>query len=149
MTVYGDLDVSVIDELPPGRTPVQTRIIHAKQRYKAYELLRQEFNQGHQAYIIYPLVEESEKSDLRDVTSMTEHLGKEVFPDIPLAMLHGRMAAEEKQKIMAAFASKQLQLLGSGASGAIWPVPASPVTRPGGPQYPCLLLPPDIRRGWS
>ena len=111
MTVYGDLDVSVIDELPPGRTPVQTRIIHAKQRYKAYELLRQEFNQGHQAYIIYPLVEESEKSDLRDVTSMTEHLGKEVFPDIPLAMLHGRMAAEEKQEIMAAFASKQLQLL--------------------------------------
>ena len=111
MTVYGDLDVSVIDELPPGRTPVQTRIIQAKQRYKAYELLRQEFNQGHQAYIIYPLVEESEKSDLRDVTSMTEHLGKEVFPDIPLAMLHGRMAAEEKQKIMAAFASKQLQLL--------------------------------------
>jgi ATP-dependent DNA helicase RecG len=111
MTVYGDLDISVIDELPPGRTPVQTRIIQAKQRYKAYELLRQEFNQGHQAYIIYPLVEESEKSDLRDVTSMTEHLGKEVFPDIPLAMLHGRMAAEEKQKIMAAFASKQLQLL--------------------------------------
>jgi len=111
MTVYGDLDVSVIDELPPGRTPVQTRIIHAKQRYKAYELLRHEFNQGHQAYIIYPLVEESEKSDLRDVTSMTEHLGKEVFPDIPLAMLHGRMTAEEKQKIMAAFASKQLQLL--------------------------------------
>ena len=111
MTVYGDLDVSVIDELPPGRTPVQTRIIHAKQRYKAYELLRQEFNQGHQAYIIYPLVEESEKSDLRDVTSMTQHLGKEVFPDIPLAMLHGRMAAEEKQEIMAAFANKQLQLL--------------------------------------
>ena len=111
MTVYGDLDVSVIDEFPPGRTPVQTRIIDAKQRYKAYELLRQEFNQDHQAYIIYPLVEESEKSDLRDVTSMTEHLGKEVFPDIPLAMLHGRMAAEEKQEIMAAFASKQLQLL--------------------------------------
>jgi len=111
MTVYGDLDVSVIDELPPGRAPVQTRVIHAKQRYKAYELLRQEFNQGHQAYIIYPLVEESEKSDLRDVTSMTEHLGKEIFPDIPLAMLHGRMTAEEKQEIMAAFASKQLQLL--------------------------------------
>lgn len=111
MTVYGDLNVSVIDELPPGRTPVQTRIIHAKQRHKAYELLQQEFTQGHQAYIIYPLVEESEKSDLRDVTSMTEHLGKEVFPDIPLAMLHGRMPAEEKQKIMAAFANKQLQLL--------------------------------------
>jgi ATP-dependent DNA helicase RecG len=111
MTAYGDLDVSVIDELPPGRTPVQTRLIHAQQRHKAYELLRQEFNQGHQAYIIYPLVEESDKSDLRDVTSMTERLGKEVFPGISLAMLHGRMAAEEKQKIMAAFARKHLQLL--------------------------------------
>lgn len=111
MTVYGDLDVSIIDELPPGRPQVKTHVIHATQRHKAYELLRQEFNRGHQAYIIYPLVEESEKSDLRDVTTMTEHLQKEVFPEIPLAMLHGRMAAEEKQRIMAAFASKQLQLL--------------------------------------
>lgn len=111
MTVYGDLDVSIIDELPPGRPQVKTHVIHAMQRHKAYELLRQEFNRGHQAYIIYPLIEESEKSDLRDVTTMTEHLQKEVFPEIPLAMLHGRMAAEEKQKIMAAFASKQLQLL--------------------------------------
>lgn len=111
MTVYGDLDVSIIDELPPGRPQVKTHVIHATQRHKAYELLRQEFNRGHQAYIIYPLIEESEKSDLRDVTTMTEHLQKEVFPEIPLAMLHGRMAAEEKQKIMAAFASKQLQLL--------------------------------------
>jgi ATP-dependent DNA helicase RecG len=111
MTVYGDLDVSVIDELPPGRTPVETQLIHAKQRNKAYELLRQEFTRGRQAYIIYPLVEESEKSDLKDVTTMTEHLQKEIFPDIPMAMLHGRMAGEEKQKIMTAFASKQLQLL--------------------------------------
>jgi ATP-dependent DNA helicase RecG len=111
MTVYGDLDVSVIDELPPGRTPVETQLIHAKQRKKAYELLRQEFTRGRQAYIIYPLVEESEKSDLKDVTTMTEHLQKEIFPDIPMAMLHGRMAGEEKQKIMTAFASKQLQLL--------------------------------------
>jgi ATP-dependent DNA helicase RecG len=111
MTVYGDLDVSVIDELPPGRTPVETQLIHAKQRKKAYELLRQEFTQGRQAYIIYPLVEESEKSDLKDVTTMTEHLQKEVFPGIPMAMLHGRMAGEEKQKIMTAFTSKQLQLL--------------------------------------
>ncbi len=111
MTVYGDLDVSVIDQLPPGRAPVETRIIEANNRRKAYELLRREFNQGHQGYIIYPLVEESEKSDLRDVTTMTEHLQEEVFPDISVAMLHGRMAAEEKQAIMAAFASKQVQLL--------------------------------------
>jgi ATP-dependent DNA helicase RecG len=111
MTVYGDLDVSVIDELPPGRDPVETQIIHAKQRKKAYQLLRQEFTRGRQAYIIYPLVEESEKSDLKDVTTMTEHLQKEIFPDIPMAMLHGRMSAEEKQKIMTAFATKELQLL--------------------------------------
>jgi ATP-dependent DNA helicase RecG len=111
MTVYGDLDVSIIDELPPGRTPVETQVIHAKQRKKVYELLRQEFTRGRQAYIIYPLVEESEKSDLKDVTSMTEHLQKEIFPDIPMAMLHGRMAGEEKQKIMTAFARKEIQLL--------------------------------------
>jgi ATP-dependent DNA helicase RecG len=111
MTVYGDLDVSIIDELPPGRTPVETQVIHAKQRKKVYELLRQEFTRGRQAYIIYPLVEESEKSDLKDVTTMTEHLQKEIFPDIPMAMLHGRMAGEEKQKIMTAFANKKIQLL--------------------------------------
>ena len=111
MTVYGDLDISIIDELPPGRTPVETRLINAKHRKEAYELLRQEFTRGRQGYIIYPLVEESEKSDLKDVTTMTEHLQKEIFPDIPMAMLHGRMAGEEKQKIMTAFASKQIQLL--------------------------------------
>jgi ATP-dependent DNA helicase RecG len=111
MTVYGDLDVSVINELPPGRTPVETRIIESKHRRKAYDILRREFNQGRQGYIIYPLVEESEKSDLKDVTTMTERLQNEVFPDISLAMLHGRMTAEEKQAIMAAFLSKQLQLL--------------------------------------
>lgn len=111
MTVYGDLDVSIIDELPPGRTPVETQVIHAKQRKKVYELLRQEFTRGRQAYIIYPLVEESEKSDLKDVTTMTEHLQKEIFPDIPMAMLHGRMAGEEKQKIMTAFARGKIQLL--------------------------------------
>jgi ATP-dependent DNA helicase RecG len=111
MTVYGDLDVSIIDELPPGRAPVETHIIQTKNRNKAFELLRQEFSQGHQAYIIYPLVEESENSDLKDVTTMTSYLQKEVFPDVPLAMLHGRMTAEEKQEIMVAFASKQLLLL--------------------------------------
>ena len=111
MTVYGDLDVSIIDEMPPGRAPVETRIIHPNRRDKVFELLREEFSRDHQAYIIYPLVEESEKSDLKDVTSMTIYLQKEVFPDIPLAMLHGRMSAEEKQEIMVAFASKQLLLL--------------------------------------
>jgi ATP-dependent DNA helicase RecG len=111
MTLYGDLDVSVIDQLPPGRPPVETRVVEAKDRNKAYELLRREFNQGHQAYIIYPLVEESEKSDLKDVTTMAAHLQQEVFPDIQLAMLHGRMPPEDKQKVMSAFVDKHIQLL--------------------------------------
>jgi ATP-dependent DNA helicase RecG len=111
MTVHGDLDVSVIDELPPGRAPVETRIIGAKDRKKAYDLLMREFSSGHQGYIIYPLVEESEKSDLKDVTTMTQHLQRKVFPHIKIAMLHGRMPPEEKQEVMAAFASKGVQLL--------------------------------------
>ncbi|UCG14204.1 MAG: ATP-dependent DNA helicase RecG [Deltaproteobacteria bacterium] len=111
MTIYGDLDVSVIDELPPGRTPVETRILDARNRRQAYELLRQEFSRGHQGYIIYPLVEESDKSDLKDVTSMADHLQKDVFPKIRLAMLHGRMVSEEKQEVMTAFARKEIQLL--------------------------------------
>ncbi len=111
MTVYGDLDVSVIDELPPGRAAVETRIIEAKDRRKAYDLLRREFNSGHQGYIIYPLVEESEKSELKDVTTMTEHLQKKIFPQIKMAMLHGRMTPEAKQEVMATFANKGLQLL--------------------------------------
>ncbi len=111
MTVYGDLDVSVIDELPPGRAAVETRIIEAKDRKKAYDLLRREFSSGHQGYIIYPLVEESVKSELKDVTTMTEYLQKKVFPQIKMAMLHGRMTPEAKQKVMAAFANEKLQLL--------------------------------------
>jgi ATP-dependent DNA helicase RecG len=111
MTIYGDLDVSVIDELPPGRAQVETRIIEAKKRYIAYDLLKREFSLGHQGYIVYPLVEESEESDLKDVTTMTEHLQKKIFPHIKMAMLHGRLAPEKKQAIMAAFARKKLQLL--------------------------------------
>jgi ATP-dependent DNA helicase RecG len=90
---------------------VETRIIEAKDRKRVYDLLRREFSFGHQGYIIYPLVEESEKSELKDVTTMAEHLQSKVFPEIKVAMLHGRMTAEEKQKVMAAFASKELHLL--------------------------------------
>jgi ATP-dependent DNA helicase RecG len=111
MTVYGDLEVSVIDELPPGRIPVETRVIEAEERGRVYEALRREFAVGHQAYIIYPLVEESEKSDLRDVTTMTDHLRRQVFAGIGIAMLHGRMPVEEKQEIMEAFVAKRVKLL--------------------------------------
>jgi ATP-dependent DNA helicase RecG len=111
MTLYGDLEVSVIDELPPGRAPVETRLIEAEDRIQAYELLRREFSRGCRGYIIYPLVEGSEKSDLKDVTTMTAQLQKEIFPGVQVAMLHGRMAPEEKQSVMTAFAGGQVQLL--------------------------------------
>jgi ATP-dependent DNA helicase RecG len=111
MTLYGDLEVSVIDELPPGRIPVETRAVDAEERGRVYELLRREFSKGHQAYIVYPLVEESEKSDLKDVTTMATHLQQEVFPGIGIAMLHGRLKVEEKQAIMDAFVKKKAQLL--------------------------------------
>jgi len=111
MTLYGDLEVSVIDELPPGRIPVETRAVDAEERGRVYELLRQEFSREHQAYIVYPLVEESDASDLKDVTTMTSHLRQEVFPGVGIAMLHGRMKVEEKQAIMDAFVKKRVQLL--------------------------------------
>jgi ATP-dependent DNA helicase RecG len=111
MTLYGDLDVSVIDEAPPGRAPVVTRAIEAKDRRQVYALLRREFGHGRQGYMIYPLVEESETADLRDVTTMASRLQDEVFPEIRLGVLHGRMTAAEKQTVMAAFATKQIQLL--------------------------------------
>jgi ATP-dependent DNA helicase RecG len=111
MTLYGDLEVSLIDELPPGRIPVETRVVDAADRDRVYEVLRREFRAGHQAYIIYPLVEESEKSDLKDVTTMTAELEHRVFPGVGIAMLHGRMPAEEKQAVMEAFVTKRVNLL--------------------------------------
>jgi ATP-dependent DNA helicase RecG len=111
MTLYGDLEVSVIDELPPGRVPVETRAVDAGERGRVYDFLRGEFSLAHQAYVVYPLVEESEKSDLKDVATMTTHLREQVFPGVGIAMLHGRMKPEEKQEIMDAFVQKRVQLL--------------------------------------
>jgi ATP-dependent DNA helicase RecG len=111
MTLYGDLEVSMIDALPPGRTPVETRVVDAAGRDRVYEVIRREFAAGRQAYVIYPLVEESEKSDLKDVTTMAAELQHRVFPGVGIAMLHGRMPAEEKQAVMEAFVVKRVRLL--------------------------------------
>ena len=83
MTVYGDLDVSVIDEMPKGRMPVETRVFPESARARVYRILEDEVRKGRQAFIVYPLVEESEKLDLKDATRMAEHLQKEIFPDLP------------------------------------------------------------------
>ncbi|RYZ37328.1 MAG: ATP-dependent DNA helicase RecG [Myxococcaceae bacterium] len=110
MTLYGDLDVSIIDQLPPGRTPITTRVFNNQHRARVYEAVAAELAKGHQAYVVYPLVEESEKLDLEDATQGAAKL-QVVFPTARVGLLHGRMKAEEKDAVMEAFREKQIQLL--------------------------------------
>jgi ATP-dependent DNA helicase RecG len=111
MTVYGDLDVSIIDELPPGRLPVITKLCYESRRDESYELMRQELCQGRQVYVVYPLIEESEKTDLRAATAMAEQLQREVFPEFRVGLLHGRLKSDEKEHIMRGFSVGDLQVL--------------------------------------
>ncbi|MFB1482179.1 ATP-dependent DNA helicase RecG [Corallococcus sp. RDP092CA] len=110
MTLYGDLDVSIIDQLPPGRTPITTRVFNNEQRARVYEAVGAELAKGHQAYVVYPLVEESEKLDLEDATQGAAKL-QTVFPNASVGLLHGRMKPEEKDAVMEAFREKRIQLL--------------------------------------
>src|SRR3712207_2082317 len=111
MTVYGDLDVSVIDELPPGRTPIKTVVCGEDQRAGVYKGVEREIRAGRQAYIVYPLVEESEKMDLKDATRMYEHLRDRVFPHFSIGLLHGRMKPAEKEETMSRFVGGEVQVL--------------------------------------
>jgi ATP-dependent DNA helicase RecG len=111
LTVYGDLDISVIDEMPPGRSPVHTEIVRSKGRRKVYRHIDQEVSKGRQAFIIYPLVEESEKIDLAAATEMSEHLARDIFPQRKIGLLHGRMKPEEKETIMESFKEGALHIL--------------------------------------
>uniref|UniRef100_C6DZ45 ATP-dependent DNA helicase RecG n=1 Tax=Geobacter sp. (strain M21) TaxID=443144 RepID=C6DZ45_GEOSM len=111
MTVFGDLSLSVIDELPPGRTPIETRMVRESRRKEVYALVREEAAKGRQAYVIYPLVEETEKSDLKAAVQMAEHLAQEVFPDLRVAVLHGRMPAAEKEAVMKEFKAGSTDIL--------------------------------------
>ncbi|MBT1074403.1 ATP-dependent DNA helicase RecG [Geobacter grbiciae] len=111
MTVFGDLSLSVIDELPPGRTPIETRICFESRRKQVYGIIRDEVTKGRQAYVIYPLVEESEKSDLKAATQMAEHLANDIFPELRLGILHGRMKPEEKEAVMRSFKAREIDIL--------------------------------------
>ncbi len=111
MTLFGDLSLSVIDELPPGRTPIYTRVYYDSRRNQVYDIVRNEVAKGHQAYIIYPLVEESEKTDLKSATGMAQHLQADIFPDLKTGLLHGRMRPEEKEQVMAAFKNREIDIL--------------------------------------
>ncbi len=104
LTLYGDLDTSVLDELPPGRTPIATKVYKDAAREKAYEVIRRELRAGRQAYVVLPLVEESEKlAELRAATEERDRLATDVFPDLPIGLVHGRQSAAERQEAMERF----------------------------------------------
>jgi ATP-dependent DNA helicase RecG len=111
MTVYGDLDISVIDEFPPGRKEVRTKVFFEEQRARVYEIIRKEVIKGNQVFIVYPLVEESENLDLKDATRMAEHLRNDIFPDYRVGLIHGRMKGKEKDQVMKDFLKKEIDIL--------------------------------------
>jgi ATP-dependent DNA helicase RecG len=112
LTLYGDLEVSLLDELPPGRKPVETSTIELPERDRAYEAVRAELEKGRQAYVICPLVEESEAlEDVRAAEELYEELTEEIFADRRVGLLHGRMKADEKRRIMAAFRAREIEVL--------------------------------------
>ncbi len=110
MTVYGDLDVSVIDQLPPGRKPIQTILQYDNKRSQLYASLRKQLQMGRQAYIVYPLIQESEKSDLKNLEEGYEHI-REVFPEYQVCMVHGKMKAAEKEGEMQKFVSGEARIM--------------------------------------
>jgi ATP-dependent DNA helicase RecG len=111
LTIYGDLDISVIDELPPGRQGIRTRWLPPRERERAYSFVRGQIEQGHQAFIICPLVEESEKIEAKAAVEEHQRLQEEIFPDLRLGLLHGRMKGEEKEVVMAQFHRGELDIL--------------------------------------
>jgi ATP-dependent DNA helicase RecG len=111
MTLYGDLDTSIIDEMPPDRQPIITAWRTEKKLPDVYKFLREKITSGEQAYIVYPLVEESEKIDLKAATESYHYLQEKIFPDFRISLLHGRMKAEEKEAAMLKFKSGQIQIL--------------------------------------
>jgi ATP-dependent DNA helicase RecG len=111
LTVYGDLDSSVIDQMPPGRIPVKTKLYHERNRETVYKRITQEVEKGKQVFIVYPLIEESEKMDLMNASHMAEHLQKEVFPRYTIGLLHGKVDPKEKERIMSDFQAKNIDIL--------------------------------------
>ena len=111
LTLYGDLDISIMDEMPAGRQPVNTHVLRPQERERAFTLLRGQIQDGKQGFIIYPLVEESEKVDARAAVDDYETLSKDVFPDLQLGLLHGRMRPDEKDETMLKFRDRQYDIL--------------------------------------
>jgi len=111
LTVYGDLDISVMDEMPPGRKPIDTYVLKPRQREQAYDFIRREVQAGRQAFVIYPLVEVSENLESKAAVEEQERLKNEVFPEFKVGLIHGRMASEEKERVMVSFQRGEEQIL--------------------------------------
>lgn len=103
LTIYGDLDLSVLDEMPPGRQPISTHVLHPVEINRAYELIRSEIGKGRQVYIIYPLIETEEEDERKAAVDQHRRLQSHIFPDLNIGLLHGRMKADEKDSVMADF----------------------------------------------
>ncbi len=111
MTLYGDLDVSVIDELPPGRKPIITRHATADRVEQVYSFLKRQIEEGRQAYVVYPVIEESEAQAVKAAQKMYEHLSREVFPQLSVGLMHGRLGGDEKEAVMQRFKQGAIQIL--------------------------------------
>lgn len=111
LTVYGDLDVSVIDEMPPGRQAIRTRFIENERRDSAYAFIRSEVNQGRQAFVVCPLIEESEAIQTKAAQEEYERLSERIYPDFSVGLLHGRMSLKEKEEIMDSFKEREIDVL--------------------------------------
>ncbi len=111
LTLYGDLDLSVIDEMPPGRTPIVTRLISDDESEKVWEFLRKQVAVGHQAYVVYPVIEENEETEIKAALKMYKELGKRIFPDLHVGLLHGRLDADLKEQTMRLFQKGEIDIL--------------------------------------
>ncbi len=111
LTLYGDLDVSVIDEMPPGRTPIVTRCVSDERSPEVWDFVRKQVTAGHQVYVVYPVIEENEETELKAAMKMYKELSKSIFPDLRVAVLHGRMEPDLKEQVMRLFQKGELDIL--------------------------------------
>jgi ATP-dependent DNA helicase RecG len=111
LTLYGDLDLSVIDEMPPGRTPIITRRVSDDRSKEVWDFVRKQVKAGHQAYVVYPVIEENEETELKAAIKMYKELDKNIFPDLKVGLLHGRLDSELKEQVMRMFQKGGLDIL--------------------------------------
>jgi ATP-dependent DNA helicase RecG len=111
LTLYGDLDLSILDELPPGRTPIVTKTITDDESPKVWDFVRKQVTAGHQAYVVYPVISENEESELKAAVKMYRELSAQIFPDLKVGLLHGRLDADLKDQVMRMFQKGELQIL--------------------------------------